>query len=241
MFENTEQNDTYNKPIPPDSIVHDIKFKNKIGYLGLLAEMCTNYSREFDYILKSNYSLTSFENSNEEEEIIKKKVKKRKLDEISDENVDQNRNTKHKIFDLLDTNDSEKSNPNLKKSKISYLEKDNVKKKYEENSSINNGSIHDQSGNITQGFRSPLSCKWFSNGQICRYHTYSDRELDEHVKIHRNYALLNDYNFYSFVKQSLNSNKSSSKDTDSISYLKNAENLLKEHMGVLFVVVVGKQ
>ncbi|RNA44364.1 hypothetical protein BpHYR1_051276 [Brachionus plicatilis] len=194
MMENLAFSESYDRPIVPSSIHNEIFFKNKIGYLGLLAQMCTNYSKEFDAILKSNYSLENEDMSCQAENRKEtKKSRKRKLNQEMEEAGP----SKPKIFDLLKVDDENQSQKTSTEKKM--------KKTLESKS--NNLSIISNPIEIPPHFNKLLRCNLTCGNSMCNFSTYSNDELTLHLNMHRNFQLLNEFNFYSQIKNFLNNNQ----------------------------------
>lgn len=173
------------QPIVPSTIKIEIQLKNKIGYLGLLAQLCTNYCKEFDLILKSNYSLENEDSISQLE--TKKEFKmsiKRKFESEGCSSV------KPKIFDLLKVEDE--TSPK-------FICHEKQSKKLRPNPNV---SISSRTENC-QNINGLLRCNWIANSNQCNFCTYSKDELAAHLITHRNCQLLNDYNLYAEIKNHL--------------------------------------
>lgn len=177
------------KPIVPSSIRNEIQLKNKIGYLGLLAQLCTNYCKEFDSVFKENYSLENEYYQNQLE--IKKEAKLSKKRKIE---LERNVSIKPKIFDLLRV--EEETSP-----KSIYYEKH--VKKFKSNQPLN---ISISTENSKSKINALLYCNWISDNYQCSFSTHSKQELETHLVTHRNCQLLNDYNLYAKTKNYLSNN-----------------------------------
>lgn len=209
--------DKYLKPLDPSELAKTC-VTHDIGHLGMLAQFCINYCKEFDQIIQVSSSLSSQTTSpvapisssstkisdsesyiNHKFKNLKKKFKENELNRI------QGFTQTPKKFKPYTTTSSIKHSHRTENNTITtnvnqanQIDRSVLTLKQNSSSSLVNSQVIAKATTFT--------CSWImgDSNVVCGKSFSNNDDLNDHIKYHTTSELLSDLNFYYRTKQQLN-------------------------------------